>query len=231
MVESHAVVRGEAMFLDALAVFLGGIALVAFPVVEGIGDVEIFHDVVPVGFCEDGSGCNVEEAAVTLHHASMGDVMGGKAVAIHEEEFRGGVEASHRFVHGLERGPEDIDLVDPFVGADTDRPGNGFGLYDFPQFQPLFVVEQFAVRQFGMGKAFGQDDGSGHHGSCETAPARLVQACFQQVEVVLQGQWHWLRLRLLFLLLCHGTNNRIPQQKDKAGMSTEDVVGFSTFGT
>ena len=67
-----AVVGGDAILADGLAVLLRGIALVGAPVVLGIFLGETVHVVVTIGLGEDAGGSDSEVFAVALDNRRMG---------------------------------------------------------------------------------------------------------------------------------------------------------------
>ena len=62
-----AVVWGDAILADGIAMFLGGVALVGEPVVLGIFLGQLVHVVVTIGLGEDAGSCDGEVLAVALH--------------------------------------------------------------------------------------------------------------------------------------------------------------------
>ena len=70
-VESAAVVRRGAMFLDALSVLLGGIAGIVVPTVVRVLLVELLHVVVTIGLGKDGGGSDGEILAIAFHDGGV----------------------------------------------------------------------------------------------------------------------------------------------------------------
>lgn len=67
-----AVVGGDAVLADGIAVFLRGVALVGAPVVLGIFLCQAVHVVITIGLGEDAGGSDSEVFAVALDNRRMG---------------------------------------------------------------------------------------------------------------------------------------------------------------
>ena len=130
-----AVVGGDAILADGLAVLLRGIALVGAPVVLGIFLCQAVHVVITVGLGEDAGGSDSEVFAVALHDGRMGQLLavsrvliGLEAVAIDDDGLRAHLQLIQGTMHGEYRSVEDIDLVDLLGGDDAHSPGYGIAL-------------------------------------------------------------------------------------------------------
>ena len=70
-----AMIWGDAVLPYRLAMFLGGIALVATPIVLGIFLGKTVHIVVTIGLGEDAGSCYGEILAVALYYCGVVQVM------------------------------------------------------------------------------------------------------------------------------------------------------------
>ena len=137
-----AVVRGDAILADGLAVFLRGIAFVGAPVVLGVFFGETVHVVVTVGLGEDRGSGDGEVLAVAFDDSGMGDVggnitnhgtVGTKAVTVDDDGLRTDGELIEGTVHGEDGGIEDIDLVNLLRRDDAHGPRYRIALDDLTQ--------------------------------------------------------------------------------------------------
>ena len=81
-----AMIRGDAVLLDSLTMLLGGIALVATPVVLRIFLGKTVHIVVTIGLGKDAGSCYGEIFTVALYYCGVGQVVIWlEAVAIYDD--------------------------------------------------------------------------------------------------------------------------------------------------
>jgi hypothetical protein len=189
--EGVTVVGCDAVLLDGAVVVGGGVAFVVGPAIERELAVELEHDVVAVGFGEDGGGGDGHEAGVAFDNALVGKgSFVVEAVAVDEEELwfepsemgaarddavgvvtQEGVGGEG---HGVGGGVEYVEAVD-LIGADYgDGPG-GCRLFDFfSERGALTFGELLGVVEHWVGVAFGEEYGGSHNGSGQGAASGLV---------------------------------------------------------
>ena len=179
-----AVVGGDAVLADGLAVLLRGIALVGEPVVLGIFLCQAVHVVITIGLGEDAGGSDSEVFAVALDNRRMGQLLavsrvliGLEAVAIDDDGLRAHFQLIQCPMHGEDRGVEDIDLVDLLGGDDAHSPGYGIALDDLTQLIAALLRELLRVVEELVLITVGQDDGSSIDTACQAATTSLVAAC------------------------------------------------------
>ena len=81
-----AMVGGYAVLLDGLAMLLGGITLVATPVVLGIFLGKTIHIVITTGLGKDAGSSYGEILAITLYYSGIGEiVIWLEAIAIYDD--------------------------------------------------------------------------------------------------------------------------------------------------
>lgn len=69
---------------------VGGVAFMFVEIVEGVGLVELGHEVVAGNFCDDGGGGDGEGEGVALDDGLVLVLEGGERGAVDEEEGFGG---------------------------------------------------------------------------------------------------------------------------------------------
>lgn len=81
------------MGLNGVFVLDGGVSFILVPLVVGELLVEVFHELVPVGFGENRGGGNALVFLVALGDAGVGEVLVGRELGpVDEECFRLGVK-------------------------------------------------------------------------------------------------------------------------------------------
>ena len=67
----------------------GRIAPVTVPAINGIFPVKILHVLIPVGFGQDGGGCNGHVYPISFNNAVIGDIPPRpEPVSVHKDVFR-----------------------------------------------------------------------------------------------------------------------------------------------
>ncbi len=99
-----------------------GIAFVLVPMVHRKFFMDLVHIGITIGFGQNRGGRNAHELTVAFDDAFMRDVAKGpKAIAVHDNIFRGRDQLVQGLVHRHDGGIEDVDLID-FCGIDMRHP-------------------------------------------------------------------------------------------------------------
>ena len=124
-----AMIWGDAVLPYRLTMLLGGIALVATPIVLGIFLGKTVHIVVTIGLGKDAGGSYGEILAVALYYCGVGQVVIWlEAIAVYYDCLGTHAKAIEGTVHGEDTGIEDVYLVDFLGGDNANSPGYGIAL-------------------------------------------------------------------------------------------------------
>ena len=177
----------------------GRIALVLAPIVVGILLGNAIHILVTMGLGQDRSSGNVGKATVALHKAGVGNLeRRAETVAVDGQELRSRIEPCGSQRHPLERGVEDVDLVDALRRDCLHRPSDGLTFDDGAQQVALPLGELLRIIEQRMRKVGRQDDGGRKDRPGQTTTPRLVTPRLQKVVLTAKFQhlmwvyWFWL---------------------------------------
>ena len=115
-------VFGGAILANGRPMRCRGIAFVLVPMVHRKFFMDFVHIGIAIGFGQNRGGRNAHELAVAFDDAFIRDVAKGlKAIAVHDDIFRGPDQLAQGLVHCHDGGIEDVDLID-FCGIDMRHP-------------------------------------------------------------------------------------------------------------
>ena len=187
VVETEAMVGGEAMFADGESVVAGRVSLVFRPIVAGELLMQAEHVLVAVGLGEHRGGGDVGKFSIPLYDALERKAkMALEAVAVDGQEFGRGGEAVGGEVHPLDRGLEDVDLVDAGGRHGLHGPGHGLAFDDRTQEVALSLGELFRVVEQWVVEVGRKDYRGGKDCAGQASAPRLVAPRF--AEFVLKDQ-------------------------------------------
>lgn len=98
----------------------GHVAFVFGESIAGKLAIKIDHEAVARDFGDDAGGGDGITAGVAIDEGSLGMFECADVGAVDQSVFGAGGELGERFVHGFERGAQDVDAVDSFDGNDGD---------------------------------------------------------------------------------------------------------------
>ena len=188
-IEGTAVIKGDAMLADGLTVFLGGIALVAQPIVLGVFLGKGVHIVITKRFGEDARCSYRQILAIALDYGGVWQVMiRFETVAIDDDGLRTDSELVEGAVHGENRGIEDVDFVN-FPGCDHSyRPCHGITHDDLTQGVALPLRELLGVIELVVGIVGRENDRRRIDAASETTASSLVAARLSKAGMIVGTQ-------------------------------------------
>ena len=170
------------VFADRLTVIGGGIPLVLLPIIDRVLLGDLRHVGVAVRFCQDRGGRNVGKTTIALHKAGVGDrELRAKAVAVDGQKLWRRIEARGRQRHALERGIEDIDLVDALGRDRLDGPGHRLALDNGAQHFAVALGHLLRVVEERVVKIGRQNHRSGKDRPGQAATPRLIAPRLQKI--------------------------------------------------
>ena len=188
-IEGMAMIWGDAVLLDSLAMFLGGIALVATPIVLGIFLGKTVHIVVTIGLGEDAGGSYGEILAVALYYCGVRQVVIWlEAIAVYYDCLGTHAKVIEGTVHGEDTGIEDVYLVD-FLGSDNaDSPGDCITLDYLAQGIAPLLGELLGVVEVGIAVVGREDDGGSIYTASKTTSSGLIATSLYQRWMIIREQ-------------------------------------------
>ena len=160
---------------------LGGrIPFVALPSVHWEGGMQTLHVFIAIRLSQHGCCCNTQILAITLDYGLVRNILIRlKAIPIDDDKPRFAIQGIQGPVHGLNRGTQNIDLVDLVLVHKGNTITERLSLNDGSQHFSPSLGELFRVVQKIIGKALRQDHSGRHNRSGQTTSSGFVSSCFQ----------------------------------------------------
>lgn len=185
-----AVIRCDAILTDGLTVLLGGITLVAQPVVLGVFGCQSIHIVITKSFGEDARCRYRQVFAIALDNGGVRQMLIGlEAVAINNDGLGTNSKLVEGTVHGKNRGIENVNLVD-FLGCDHPyRPCHGIAHDDLTQGIALPLRELLGVIELFVGIVGWKDDSRRIDAASKATASCLVAARLSETDMIVGTQF------------------------------------------
>ena len=167
-------------FHQRFAVVLRAVAHIAVPAVFREFLVKPHHQAISIILRQYGGAGYAQEFAVALHDALVRDeIVRVEAVAVHQDEFRLGVQVLQGQVHSVDAGVQDVVAVDGFHANFRDGKCKAMLPDILVDFQPLFRAEHFGIRDVARLELRAEDHACSDHRPAKAASAYLITACLQ----------------------------------------------------
>ena len=173
-------------------VLSGPVTLVPVEPVDGVLEVKVAHEAVPVDFGHNGCGRYGEAPSVAPRDSLLCRGKRKPVRAVDEKEIGRDAKIADSHGHGPERGLQDVDPIDLRRLHHPDTHGGGAGQNILAPGFPFCGIELLGIHNPRKTDVAGQNDRRGHNGAGQRPAAHLIDSRHQlktpAMEISLEGE-------------------------------------------